>query len=153
MVMKYTPISDAEAERIKRETLERDQVEPRLAQVVYEAATGHLNLTFKDGTSLSFPARKLKSLATATDTQLSDLRVMSRGSALFFDSLDVQMTTIALLQLLFALPTPAAIGRKGGSVSSDAKRVAARANGAKGGRPSKKPDVVVQAKGAVLGLK
>ena len=32
-----------------------------------------------------------------------------------------------------------ALGRKGGSVSSPAKRAAAKANGKKGGRPKKQP--------------
>lgn len=35
-------------------------------------------------------------------------------------------------------PHAVALGRKGGSVSSEAKVKASRANGAKGGRPKKK---------------
>lgn len=135
--MQHTPITDTELARIERKSRQRDAVEPRLTEARYDAATGHLMLTLRDDVRLSFPARQLKSLAGATDEQLADLRIMSRGAALFFDSLDVQMTTIALLQLVFKLRSWAELGQRGGQIKSAAKVAAARANGTKGGRPRK----------------
>lgn len=133
--MQYTPITDAELVKIEQETFESDQTEPRLTAARYDAARGELTLTLRDNISIRFPARQLKSLQNASDAQLTDLRIMSRGSALFFDSLDVQMTTIALLQLVFKMPSSADRGRQGGVVRSAAKSAAARVNGLKGGRP------------------
>jgi hypothetical protein len=36
MTKKYKPITDAEAEEIERETLERDKIEPRIRSVRYD---------------------------------------------------------------------------------------------------------------------
>jgi hypothetical protein len=47
---------------------------------------------------------------------------------------------IELARSVLALPTAAvALGRKGGEARSEAKSVAARENGKRGGRPRKKP--------------
>ncbi|MBV9868098.1 MAG: DUF2442 domain-containing protein [Abitibacteriaceae bacterium] len=135
--LQYKPISDAEVEQVKLSSAQRDKSEPRLDTAHYEASTGQLILTMRSGVSVSVLARQLKSLEQATDEQLADMRVASRGAALFWDSLDVQMTTIALLQLILKLETITGKARRDGRVKSAAKTAAARSNGAKGGRPSR----------------
>lgn len=42
-------------------------------------------------------------------------------------------------RIIMKNPAAVSLGRKGGKVSSDAKAVAAKANGALGGRPRKHP--------------
>lgn len=99
----YTPISDEELECVKQRTAERDRTEPRVDAVHYDAATGRLVLEMRGGAVVTAPARSLKSLRAATDAELADVRAVSNGSAVFWDALDVQATTVALLQLIFQI--------------------------------------------------
>ncbi|MDQ3812369.1 MAG: DUF2442 domain-containing protein [Armatimonadota bacterium] len=133
----YQPITDEELERLEHETQERDKTEPRLKTARYDRKTGRLMLEMQGGARVSVPARSLSALADASDEELADLRIVSRGSALHWKSLDVQMTTIALLQLIFRVRTISDVTRRAGSVTSPAKTAAARENGKKGGRPRK----------------
>jgi hypothetical protein len=80
-------------------------------------------------------------LADASDEQLAEVRVVE-GRALFWDSLDVQMTLIAVLSLALGLSTMQYMGQIGGTKKSRAKTVAARINGKKGGRPRAQLNVV-----------
>ena len=137
-----TELTKEEWERIQLETAERDQFEPRISAARYEAETGNLLLQFRDGQQLVAPTRLIPALAVATDKQLADVRPEERGAALFFDSLDVQFSTIALLRLIFQLPSQSDVARIAGSTKSPAKAAAARVNGSKGGRPRKQAATV-----------
>ena len=135
--MSYETMTDADFERIARETAERDKIEPRVVAASFDAVAGTLLLQFRDGQVVSTPMRALPGLAEATGEELAEVRPQSNGSSLHWDTLDVQYSTIALLQLIFKLPSQTEAGRKGGQTKTMAKSAAARANGAKGGRPRK----------------
>ena len=62
---------------------------------------------------------------------------MSFGTSIHWPSLDVQFTTIAILEEMFGVKTVHSAVAKGGSARTEAKSAAARANGALGGRPRK----------------
>jgi len=133
----YKPITDEELECIEHETRERDKTEPRIKTARYDRKNGRLVMEMQGDAEVSVPARSLGVLADASDEELADLRIVSRGSALHWDRLDVQMTTISLLQLIFRVRTISDIARRAGSATSPAKTAAARQNGKKGGRPRK----------------
>lgn len=141
----YPMPTDEEIAQIERETLARDEVEPRVASYSYDAASGRLTLhlrgpqEFPRGPSVSFAARSVRGLEDATDEQLGTIELVGNGSALHWDALDVQATTIALLQIVFKLRSVQDVARKAGSTRSPAKAASAAQNGRKGGRPRKVP--------------
>jgi hypothetical protein len=132
------PITDEEIDRVRRETIRRDQVEPRVAKASYDCQTRHLVLQMRDGVYVSFPARRLPSLKRASDDQLAAVRVRENGASLHWDELDVQSSTLALLQIIFRFRTVSDHARRAGSTPSLKKARAARENGRKGGRPKMK---------------
>lgn len=96
-------------------------------RVVVELTSGYL---------FAFPVRNFTFLAAATSAQLATVEVDLSGVSLRWDALDVDLSVPGLLL--------AAIGEKeqrrqlaslAGRTRSVAKAKAARANGAKGGRP------------------
>ena len=128
-------ISDQEIARIARETRVQEADEPRIARAVLR--DGSFCLEMMDGVQLNFASRHLTALAGAGEREMATLQIREGGASLHWPMLDVQMSTIALLQLVFHLKTIHAVARKAGSVRSEAKAVSARANGRKGGRPRK----------------
>jgi hypothetical protein len=95
----YNPISDEELERVQRETAARDEVEPRITGVYY-SANGMMMLEMRTGTFVKFFARNIPALKDATDSQILATRLVSDGSAIHWTEIDVQMSTIALLQIV-----------------------------------------------------
>lgn len=131
----YQPITDAQVRRIEQESRERDAQEPRATAIVYDETTNQLVLTMRGGVVLSVPVGTLPALSHLTPQQLSTVHLDARGRALHWDEADIQIGVIALLQIIFQIKTIQEVTRQGGSVKSEAKAVAARANGKKGGRP------------------
>lgn len=127
--------TDAELDRIKRETFERDAVEPRLQAVKYDKRTGRLTMTLQGDVQVSLPARSLKGLADATDKQLAAPVIRERGSSLHFDELDQQYDTGVMLAHALKLRTIHDVTAAAGRVKSERKAAAVRENGRKGGRP------------------
>jgi len=131
-------ITDAEIEAVRRETAARDAVSPRVKDARYERQSGLLVLEMVGGATIHVPARSLRDLAGASDEQLADVQPEENGNAVFWDALDVQMSTIALLQIIFGIRTISDVARQAGRTTSEAKAIASRANGLKGGRPRKR---------------
>lgn len=133
--------TDEEMARIERESLERDEVEPRVVAFGFDTASGRMTLEMRGGASVSFDPRGVRGLESAGDEDLAGLELVGNGEALHWDAVDVQMTTVALLQIVFKMRGLFEAARKGGASRSAAKAQAARANGQKGGRPRKVPQV------------
>jgi hypothetical protein len=98
----------------------------RRSRIVLELATGYL---------FGVPVSALPHLEDATPAQLGEVEVSPEGGGLRFPSIDADYSVPGLILAL----TAREIGRNGGTVKSAAKTRAARANGAKGGRPRKQP--------------
>jgi hypothetical protein len=97
-----------------------------------------LNLQMAAGWALSIPRRLIPVLHELPIESLADLKLSPDGGLLHLARYDIHMSVEALVG--FLVPPSAAfrqIGKLGGRVSSDAKRVSSRANGARGGRPRK----------------
>src|ERR1700761_8186762 len=109
--------------------------EPRAAAARYDRARARVVVELTNDCTFAFPPRLAQGLESATEDQLAKVEVLGRGTALHWETLDVDLSVPDLLAGLFG--TKVHMARRGGQASSPAKAAAARANGAKGGRPRK----------------
>ena len=110
-----------------------------IVDVRYDAARDAVNLEFLSGGVITIPRRVVPGLAGASPSALDDVRVSTAGDALSWPSLDVDIYVPGLVEGVFGTRLFArATGQRGGLRRSTAKPDAARANGAKGGRPRKR---------------
>jgi hypothetical protein len=86
-----------------------------------------------NGCTFAFPPRLAHGLEAATADQLAQVEVL--GGGLHWEALDADLSVPGLLAGLFRTRT--CMARHAGRMTSPAKAAAARANGAKGGRPRK----------------
>jgi hypothetical protein len=142
---RYTPVTAADLKILERETAARDAREPRVAEARYDGAARSLVLLFKHGVTTIIPVAVFDALASATEAQLADVRPEENGAAVFWDSLDAQMSTTALLQIALEMRSLNGVAPQAGSVRSPAKAASSRANSAGGGRPRKKDLATAQA--------
>ena len=98
-----------------------------------------MRVALTNGCSFAFPARKAQGLERASDEDLARVEILGLGLGLHWERLDVDLSVPGLLAGLFG--TKAFMDRQraahAGSATSLAKALAARRNGAKGGRPRK----------------
>jgi Protein of unknown function (DUF2442) len=105
----------------------------------YDSDADAIDLRFADGGSMSIPRRLVPGLERASETKVQSIVVSPAGDALSWPSLDVDVYVPGLVERAFGGRLFAAsTGRRGGRRRSKAKAAAARANGAKGGRPRKR---------------
>ena len=109
--------------------------EPRAASARYDHGLDRVIVNLTNGCTFSFPPRLAQGLESATAEQLAAVEVLGAGYGLHWEALDVDLSIPGLLVGLFG--TRAYMARHAGQATSPAKAAAARANGAKGGRPRK----------------
>ncbi len=109
--------------------------EPRAASARYDRATGRVLVELRNGSAFAFPARLGQGLEDASDDQLAQVAIRGAGYGLHWEALDVDLSIPGLAAGIFG--TKAHMARIAGQATSPAKSAAARANGAKGGRPRK----------------
>jgi hypothetical protein len=110
---------------------------PRAAGARYDWSTARLVVDLVDGCSYAFPPHYLDLLRGAAPEALARVEVFGAGERLTWPALGAEYDVPALVNQLFGTSAwlAAAAGRAAGRVRSEAKAAAARANGAKGGRP------------------
>jgi len=111
------------------------QTEPRAARARYDRRRERVVVALTNGCSFAFPPRMAQGLEDASDDQLAQLEILGLGYGLHWEALDVDLSIPGLLAGIFG--TKAYMARRAGQATSPAKAAAARANGAKGGRPRK----------------
>lgn len=133
--------SESDAELKRAEALGQAMLgsEPRASAAHYEPATGRVVVDLVSGCSYAFPAALVQDLQGASHDDLADVRVDGLGFNLHFPALDADLYVPALVSGLFGTRAWMAreLARIAGRKTSVAKTLAARANGAKGGRPRK----------------
>jgi hypothetical protein len=98
-----------------------------------------IDLKFGGGGSMAIPRKIVPGLERATELEMESIIVSPAGDALSWPSLDVDVHVPGLVERAFGTRLfAAATGRRGGRRRSKAKAAAAKANGAKGGRPRKR---------------
>jgi hypothetical protein len=109
--------------------------EPRAVAVRYDGRTRRVIVHLTNGCTFAFPPKLAQGLEVATEEQLSQVEVLGAGSGLHWEALDTDLSIPDLLAGLFG--TKAYLAQQAGRAKSPAKAAAARANGTKGGRPSR----------------
>lgn len=119
-----------------REMLERG--DPRAASARYDATTGRVLVDLTNGCTFAFPARRVQGLEDASDAEIAEVEILGAGFGLHWETRDVDIRIVGLMNGIFGTKAyMSELARRAGSVTSPAKAAAARANGAKGGRPRK----------------
>jgi hypothetical protein len=105
----------------------------------YDSDAEAIDLRFGGGGSMSIPRKLVPGLEGATETKIEAIVISPAGDALSWPSLDVDVYVPGLVERAFGTRLFAAsTGRRGGRRRSKAKAAAAKANGARGGRPRKR---------------
>lgn len=123
-----------EAERIA------DLTEPRAREAYYDAASGRIVVELKLGGAVAFSPAMYTELAGRSPEELSGVQPAFSGEALEWEDLDVHIAVAGVLVRMLGPALPRAFAQKGGSSTSERKAAAARANGARGGRPRKRQE-------------
>jgi hypothetical protein len=95
-------------------------------------------LELSSGVVFGFPTKAIPALAKASPDQLAAVEVSPGGSGLHWEELDADLSVGGLLLASIDRSEQLTeLARIAGRTTSPAKAAAARANGAKGGRPRK----------------
>jgi|SRR5579862_2530756 len=115
--------------------------EPRVTSVEYRSGAGLdlLILKMSDGHRHVIPREDLEGLRKASKEEVAQVEIIGNGTGLHWAALDLDHYVPSLLNHVYGTKRwMAEIGRRGGVVTSSAKRKASRKNGLKGGRPRQK---------------
>jgi len=111
-----------------------------LVDASYDSAHDAFNLTFRSGGAMAIPRRMIPGLDHASTSALESVSISPAGDALSWRSVDIDAFVPGLIERTFGSRLlAAASGRRGGRRKSKARAAAARVNGAKGGRPRRRP--------------
>jgi hypothetical protein len=121
---------------LKQSKLREDEA---LAKTVeYVPGLNLLIVGLTSGRRLVLPIEDVQELGEATPAQMQIFELLGRGTGISFPKLDVDLYVPALIESVYGNRRwMAQLGTKGGSAKTEVKRLAARRNGAKGGRPRK----------------
>lgn len=112
--------------------------EPRAKSARYDAVSRKIVLELTNGCTFMFPADLAQGLRGAPDDLLSEVSILGRGQGLHWEKLDADLSIPGLVMGIFGSHAwMKELAHRGGIAKSPAKTAAARANGAKGGRPRK----------------
>lgn len=105
----------------------------------YDEQGSRVIVDLNTGVQIAFPTALTEGLANASPEDLAEIEISPAGLGLHWPRLDADVYVPALLDGIFGSRRWMAqqLGRTGGQSRSAAKRVAARRNGLKGGRPKK----------------
>lgn len=132
-------VTEAQLRKAEAQGRKIEASEPRAAAARFDRATRRVVVDLVNGCSYVFPVELVQELQGGADEALADIVVDGRGFNLHWPSLDVDLYVPALVAGIFGTRAwmVAQMARLAGMARSPAKAAAARANGAKGGRPRK----------------
>jgi hypothetical protein len=128
-------IATNRARAAKRGTRRR-QKEPHALAARYDEKSGRIVVDLANGAQFAFPPEMAQGLAGAKKSALKVIVVSPTGTGLQWPQLDADLTVPGLLAGMFGSKMwMRELASRGGKSVSVKKAAAARANGAKGGRP------------------
>lgn len=132
-------LTEAEFKAVEARGKEILETEPRAVSAGYDSKTGRVTIELVNGCTFTFPTHLVQDLAEASPDDLATVEVDGVGFNLHWPKLDADLYVPALVAGVFGTRDwmKKALARQAGSTTSAAK-AAARANGAKGGRPRKR---------------
>jgi hypothetical protein len=129
---------DNQINRAKAAGAEALKSEPRAKSARYSPTRRQVIVELTNGCSFIFPVDKAQGLAGASNKDLAAIKILGKGIGLHWEKLDADLSIASLVVGIFGSHAwMRELARRGGSASTPAKAAAARANGAKGGRPKK----------------
>jgi len=128
-------LTDAEIDAATKRGEAARKNEPRATEARYNKKLGRVVVALSNGCTFTFPPHLAQELEAATDEELAQVEILGNGYGLHWEKLDADLSVPGLLAGLFG--TKSHMARHAGRSTSAAKAEAARANGAKGGRPRK----------------
>jgi hypothetical protein len=129
--------TDAEIEAALKRAKLHDS-EPRALTVEHISSLNLLIVGLSNKRRLILPTEEVQGLGKATHEQMQNYKLIGRGTGICFPELDVDLYVPALIEGVYGNRRwMAQLGKKGGRAKTEAKQLAARANGAKGGRPTR----------------
>jgi hypothetical protein len=133
------PITSLEVKEANARTKVLKASTPAATAAYYDRKSKSIIVKLSTGIGIFFSPQDAQGLEDATPAQLSEIEINSSGFGLYFPKLDADLYVPALLEgsLGSRKWMAARLGAHGGKARSLAKRTAARANGALGGRPRK----------------
>ena len=130
--------SDAQAEAAEARGRATLAGEPRAEAARYDAPSGRILVDLTNGCTFAFPARRVQELESASDAEIAEVEIAGAGFALHWPARDADLSLSGLMHGAFGTKAwMTELARRAGRTTSPAKAAAARANGAKGGRPRK----------------
>jgi hypothetical protein len=130
--------SDAQAEAAEQRGRAILADEPRAVAARYDPASGRIVVDLSNGCAFAFPARRIEELEQASEAEIAEIEVAGAGLGLHWPSRDADLSLRGLMSGAFGTRAwMSELARRAGRATSPAKAAAARANGAKGGRPRK----------------
>ncbi len=103
-------------------------------------AAGRVRVDLSNGCAFEFPFQHAQELAKGKPHQLRSIEIQGSGLSLHWPKLNADLYVPALVKGVFGNQLwMLALAAEGGRSTSEAKRSAARSNGARGGRPRKTP--------------
>lgn len=130
--------SDAQIDAAEARGRELLASEPRAASAHYDRASGRIVVDLTNGCTFAFPARRIQELEDASEDEIAAVEIAGVGFGLHWNARDADLTVRGLMNGVFGSKAwMSELARHAGQSRSPAKAAAARANGAKGGRPRK----------------
>jgi hypothetical protein len=132
-------VTDAQLEAAETSGRKMLETEPRASSAHYDQATGRVVVDLVNGCTYAFPTHFVQHLHGASPEALAGVEVDGLGFNLHWPALDADLYVPALVSGIFGTRAwmTRELARVAGQATSPAKAAAARANGAKGGRPRK----------------
>ena len=110
--------------------------EPHARAAHYDEKAGRIVVDLTNGAQFAFPPQIAQGLSRAKKADLKEIVVSPKGTGLHWPKLDADLTVAGLLAGIFGSRMwMRELASTGGKAVSERKAAAARANGAKGGRP------------------
>mgnify|MGYP001197153611 CR=1 FL=1 len=132
-------ITDAQFEAANRRGAAKKSAFPAAIDVRYDKRISRIVISLASGLQIAFAPRDAQGLENARPVDLVDAEISSSGLGVHFPKLDVDLYIPALLEGFLGSKRwmAAQIGKVGGQASTQAKALASRENGKRGGRPRK----------------
>ena len=111
------------------------ETHPHASAARYDRKADRIIVELTSGATFAFPPRLVQGLADAAPALLAGVELSAGGEGLHWEALDVDYSVPGLVNGVFG--TAKWMAAQAGRGSSLAKAAAARANGARGGRPRK----------------
>ncbi len=131
--------SDPQEQAALERGAEKLRFEPRAKSARYDRSVDRVVVELTSGASFAFPPRLVEGLADASGAALSAIEIEGVGFTLHWSEIDVDYSVGGLINGVFG--TARWMAAQAGKAQSPKKAAASRANGRKGGRPRKSPQM------------